>query len=60
LKEIQDKPNKADAYYFLSTLYKLNGEEINSQKAFVKAEILVNNKIIDSSWNYIETKEFNK
>jgi len=49
LKEIQEEPNQADAYYFLSTLYRLNGEDIKSQNAFAKAEILLNNKSVDSS-----------
>lgn len=49
LKEIQEEPNQADAYYFLSTLYRLNGEDIKSQNAFAIAEILLNNKSVDSS-----------
>jgi len=48
LKEIKEEPDQFDAYYFLSTLYSLSGEEIKSQKAFAIAEKLLNNKIIDS------------
>jgi len=49
LKEIQEEPKQADAYYFLSTLYSVNGEDINSQNAFTIAEELLNNKSVDLS-----------
>jgi len=49
LKEIQEKPDQADAYYFLSTLYGLNGEEIKSNNAFAKAEKLFIKKKVELS-----------
>lgn len=55
LKEIQEEPNQADAYYFLSTLYSKRGELLKSQNAIYMAEKLL--KKSDESIDDVESKD---
>lgn len=50
LIEIDEDPNQADVYYFLSTLYSLNGEELKSQNVLAKAEKVLTNENVDSQY----------
>lgn len=59
LKEIQEEPNQADVYYFLSTLYGKRGELLKSQNAFYMAEKLLNKKRVEST-DVIESENSSK
>jgi tetratricopeptide (TPR) repeat protein len=56
LRENEKYPEEPDAYFLLSDLYKINGDEINSRYFLERAEKLIKNSAVKTVYSFFNIK----